>query len=109
MAERKEDLMAQLNKINKVLGKARAGAPDDTYLVLDATTGQNAYSQLETFNKATKITGLIITKLDGTAKGGVALGLSHKFQIPICYVGVGEKISDLKAFDPDDYAKYLFG
>jgi fused signal recognition particle receptor len=107
--QNQQDLMAQLQKISKVLTKAKGSPPEETFLVIDATTGQNAYSQVALFDKATKISGLIITKLDGTAKGGVVIGLKHKFQIPIRYIGIGEGISDLKEFNAEEFASSLFG
>jgi fused signal recognition particle receptor len=104
----KGNLMSELNKINKAIGKVLPGAPDDTYLVLDATLGQNAIIQAEEFSKFTKLTGLVITKLDGTAKGGTILQITHKHKIPVKYIGVGEKLEDLQTFNPRTFADALF-
>jgi fused signal recognition particle receptor len=104
----KAELMAELGKINRVIGKDLPGAPHETWLVIDATTGQNAVAQVKAFSEVVKLTGLIVTKLDGTAKGGVLLGIVDQFKLPVRYVGVGEKAADLRAFDPNDYVDSLF-
>jgi fused signal recognition particle receptor len=98
-----------LQKINKVLQKIEPSAPHENILVLDATNGQNAKTQLEVFNKIVGISGLIITKLDGTAKGGILVALASEFQKPIYAIGVGEKIEDLQEFDAANFAKNIVG
>lgn len=107
--QNKEHLMEELSKIVRVLKKLDADAPHDTLLVLDATTGQNAHSQAEVFKSKANITGLIITKLDGTAKGGVVVALAEKFGLPIHAIGVGEGIDDLQPFTADNFARSLMG
>ena len=103
----KQNLMEELAKIIRVLKKIDEAAPHDTILVLDATTGQNALSQVETFKNLVNITGLIITKLDGTAKGGVLVAIAKKYKLPIHAIGVGESIDDLNEFTPEEFAKAL--
>lgn len=103
------NLMGELEKIKRVLSKLDPTAPHAKILVLDATVGQNAFSQVELFSKAIDLTGLIITKLDGSAKGGVVVGLSQKFKLPIYGIGVGEKVDDLKPFSASDFAASLVG
>ena len=103
----KHNLMQELGKITGVCKKLLPDAPHEVILVLDATTGQNALRQVEEFGKASGITSLIVTKLDGTAKGGVLIALAEKFGIGISYIGVGEGIDDLKAFDANEFAKML--
>jgi fused signal recognition particle receptor len=105
--QNKQNLMAELAKISNVAKKLIADAPHEVLLVLDATTGQNAISQVAEFSKAAGVSGLIVTKLDGTAKGGVVVALSAKFDIPIYAIGVGEKITDLESFDASSFAKRL--
>jgi fused signal recognition particle receptor len=105
----KANLMAELEKIIRVLKKHDESIPHATVLVLDSTTGQNAHAQVETFKEITSLTGLIVTKLDGSAKGGVVVGLADHFKLPIHAVGVGEGIDDLQAFNPGDYARALVG
>ena len=105
----KVNLMEELKKVTRVLGKAREGAPDEVLLVLDATVGQNAIQQAKQFGQAAPITGIVLTKLDGTAKGGVILGIADEMKIPVRYIGVGEKIGDLRPFDPDAFVDALFG
>ena len=105
----KADLMAELAKIVRVLQKLDPDAPQDCLLVLDATTGQNALSQVETFQEMVPITGLVVTKLDGTAKGGVLIALAEKFGIPVRAVGVGESADDLRPFDAGAFARGLMG
>jgi fused signal recognition particle receptor len=99
--------MAELAKISSVAKKLIPDAPHEVLLVLDATTGQNAISQVAEFGKAAGVSGLIVTKLDGTAKGGVVVALSAKFDIPIYAIGVGEKITDFENFDAAAFAKRL--
>ncbi|MGE3624085.1 MAG: signal recognition particle-docking protein FtsY [Bdellovibrionales bacterium] len=105
----KTDLMQELAKIARVLKKLDPGAPHATLLVLDATTGQNAHAQVETFRDLTSITGLIVTKLDGSAKGGVLVPLADRFKLPIHAIGVGEGADDLQPFDAGEFAKALMG
>ncbi len=105
----KKNLMAELEKVIRVLKKHDETIPHATLLVLDATTGQNAHAQVETFREITNVTGLIVTKLDGSAKGGVVVGLADRFGLPIHAVGVGEGILDLQAFDAADFARSLVG
>lgn len=107
--QNRQDLMEELAKIVRVIRKKDETAPHNTVLVLDATTGQNALSQVETFQKLADVSGLVMTKLDGTAKGGVLVALADKFGLPIHAIGVGEKIDDLDAFDPKDFARALTG
>jgi len=102
-----KNLMDELKKIRKVIGRADESAPHETLLVLDATTGQNALSQAETFHKDLGVNGIALTKLDGTAKGGIVVSIIDKLGIPVKLVGVGESIDDLRDFDPADYAKAL--
>ena len=104
----KVNLMNELNKINKAISKLLPDAPHDTYLVLDATLGQNAIVQAEEFSKVTKLTGLIITKLDGTAKGGTIFQICASNRIPVRYIGVGEKLDDLQTFNPQLFVDALF-
>jgi fused signal recognition particle receptor len=107
--QNRTDLMEELAKIVRVIRKIDDSAPHNTLLVLDATTGQNALSQVETFQKLADVTGLVMTKLDGTAKGGVLVALADKFGLPIHAIGVGEQIDDLAPFDPEDFAAALTG
>ena len=107
--QNRTDLMEELAKIVRVLKKKDPEAPQNTILVLDATTGQNAISQVETFREIAEVSGLIMTKLDGTAKGGVLVALADKFGLPIHAIGVGEKIDDLAPFDPAEFAQALTG
>ncbi|MHB1844033.1 MAG: signal recognition particle-docking protein FtsY [Deltaproteobacteria bacterium] len=104
----KAPLMDELKKVQRVLGKARAGAPDEVLLVLDATVGQNAIAQARQFHETLGVTGIALTKLDGTAKGGVIIGICDELQIPIRYVGIGETARDLRPFDPKEYVQALF-
>ena len=101
--------MDELKKIIRVIEKFDETAPHDTVLILDATTGQNAVIQTEVFNDLAGVTGLIMTKLDGTARGGVLVACAEKFKLPIHAIGVGETIDDLQAFDPNDFSKMLVG
>jgi fused signal recognition particle receptor len=105
----KADLMAELQKIIRVLRKLEPAAPHDVLLVLDATTGQNALAQVEIFKSMVQINGLILTKLDGSARGGVLVAIAEKFGLPVVAVGVGEGIDDLQPFAPDEFAKGLLG
>ena len=107
--QNRADLMEELAKVIRVIRKKDPSAPHNTLLVLDATTGQNALSQVETFRKMADVTGLVMTKLDGTAKGGVLVALADKFGLPIHAIGVGEQIDDLAPFDPQDFARALTG
>ncbi len=103
------DLMEELAKIVRVIRKRDPSAPHNTLLVLDATTGQNAITQVETFRRLADVSGLVMTKLDGTAKGGVLVALADRFGLPIHAIGVGEQIDDLDAFDPEEFAAALVG
>ncbi|MBL9059615.1 MAG: signal recognition particle-docking protein FtsY, partial [Mangrovicoccus sp.] len=107
--QNRADLMAELEKIVRVIRKRDPEAPHNTVLVLDATTGQNALSQVEIFQKLADVTGLVMTKLDGTAKGGVLVALADRFGLPIHAIGVGEQIDDLAPFDPEEFAAALTG
>lgn len=107
--QNRQDLMEELAKIVRVIRKVDATAPHNTLLVLDATTGQNAVTQVDIFRKIADVSGLVMTKLDGTAKGGVLVALADRFGLPIHAIGVGEQIDDLAPFDPDDFAKALVG
>ena len=98
-------LIDELAKIKKVIQKFDETAPHETILVLDANTGQNAINQIKVFNEAVSLTGLIMTKLDGTAKGGIVAAIAKEQPIPLRFIGVGEKIDDLKIFSADDYAE----
>ncbi|HMU38796.1 MAG TPA: signal recognition particle-docking protein FtsY [Pseudomonadota bacterium] len=104
----KEQLMAELQKIRRVIKKADPTAPHETWLVLDSTQGQNAIAQARTFKEMMEITGIVLTKLDGTAKGGVILGITYELTVPIRYIGVGEKIGDLRAFDAEEFVDVLY-
>jgi fused signal recognition particle receptor len=104
----KENLMEELKKIKRVVGRQCPGAPHEVLLVLDATTGQNAISQTRLFNEALGITGIALTKLDGTAKGGIIVGVTESFHIPIRYIGVGEKTDDLREFNAEEFVAALF-
>jgi fused signal recognition particle receptor len=104
----KVNLMNELNKIDRTIKKLLPEAPHETILVLDATTGQNAISQAKTFNSVVKLSGLTITKMDGTAKGGVVLGIKHALNIPIRLIGVGESVEDLKDFDAKEFVEAMF-
>jgi fused signal recognition particle receptor len=104
----KTDLMEELQKVRRVIGKAAPGCPHETWLVIDSTSGQNAIAQAEIFTKAMAVSGIVLTKLDGTAKGGVILGITDQLQIPVRLIGVGERVEDLRDFDPDDFIEALF-
>ena len=107
--QNRSDLMEELAKIVRVIRKKDDSAPHNTLLVLDATTGQNALSQVELFRQTADVSGLVMTKLDGTAKGGVLVALADKFGLPIHAIGVGEQIDDLAPFDPEEFAVALTG
>ena len=104
----KVNLMEELKKIKRIIGRELEGAPHEVLLVLDATTGQNAVVQAKTFNEVLDISGLVLTKLDGTAKGGIIVAISDEFGVPIRFIGVGEKIYDLQVFKSGDFADALF-
>ena len=104
----KQGLMQELEKIGRVMRKIKPDAPNDVLLVLDGTTGQNALQQAREFTKVAPITGIVLTKLDGTAKGGAVLAIAHALQIPVRYIGVGERIDDLQVFDPAAFVEALF-
>ena len=106
--QNKNNLMEELKKINRIIGKGISGAPHEVLLVLDATTGQNALRQAELFSQAANITGIVLTKLDGTAKGGMIIGIKEELNIPVKWVGVGEKLDDLRPFNAKEFADALF-
>lgn len=101
-------LMDELSKIRRVMDRVVPGAPNEVLLVLDGSTGQNAFEQARQFVAATQVTGLVITKLDGTAKGGVVIGISDQFKIPVKYIGLGEKITDLQVFNKEEFVDSIF-
>jgi fused signal recognition particle receptor len=107
--QNKDSLMAELQKIVRAIAKADPGAPHATLLVLDATVGQNAHSQVDIFRSIAQVTGLVMTKLDGTAKGGVVVALAEKFKLPVHYIGVGEGADDLRPFTSHSFARSLMG
>jgi fused signal recognition particle receptor len=104
----KINLMNELSKIKKVMQKVVPGAPNEVLLVLDGSTGQNAFEQAKQFTKATEVTAMALTKLDGTAKGGVVIGISDQFRIPVKYIGIGEKMEDLQIFNRGEFVDSLF-
>ena len=104
----KTNLMDELEKVQRVAGRKLPGAPHEVWLVLDATTGQNALSQAEMFHKALGVSDIILTKLDGTAKGGIVVGICHQLGLPIRFIGIGERLDDLRPFDVEDFVKALF-
>lgn len=104
----RKNLMEELKKIKRTISKKLPGAPHEILLILDATTGQNALSQAELFNNALDVTGIALTKLDGTAKGGIVVSICNTLEIPLNYIGVGEKIEDLQEFDPSEFVNALF-
>lgn len=104
----KINLMTELSKIKRVMEKVLPGAPHEVLLVLDGSTGQNAFEQAKQFTAATDVTGIIVTKLDGTAKGGVVIGICDQFNIPVKYIGIGEKMDDLQVFNPAEFVDSLF-
>jgi len=105
----KKNLMDELGKIKRVMSKVAGDAPHEVLLVLDASTGQNAMQQAKAFTEVVDITGLVLTKLDGTAKGGIVIGISNELSVPVKYIGVGEKIEDLQVFDRVAFVNALFG
>ncbi|MCB9251519.1 MAG: signal recognition particle-docking protein FtsY [Flavobacteriales bacterium] len=105
----KVNLMNELSKIKRVMQKVREDLPNEILLVLDGTTGQNAFEQAKQFTSVTEVNALAVTKLDGTAKGGVVIGISDQFKIPVKYIGVGEGMHDLQVFDPAAYVESIFG
>lgn len=106
--QNKANLMAELEKINKVINRIIEGEPSETLLVIDASTGQNGINQAEEFKKITDITGIVLTKLDGTAKGGIVLAIREEIKLPVKFIGLGEGIDDLKSFDIESYIYGLF-
>lgn len=104
----KKNLMEELKKVSRVLDRELPGADIETLLVLDATTGQNAISQAKTFNETSDITGIVLTKLDGTAKGGIVVAIKSELDIPVKLIGVGEQLDDLQKFDPEEFVEALF-
>jgi fused signal recognition particle receptor len=104
----KVNLMEELKKVKRVMGKALAGAPHEILLVIDATTGQNGLSQVKIFQEAVSITGIFLTKLDGTAKGGIMIAITGEFKVPVKYIGLGEKPDDFQKFDPVQFTETLF-
>lgn len=105
----KKSLMEELGKIKRVMGKVVEGAPHEILLVLDASTGQNAMQQAKAFTEVVDVTGLVLTKLDGTAKGGIVIGISNELDVPVKYIGVGEQIEDLQVFERGAFVNALFG
>lgn len=105
----KVGLMNELSKIKNVMKKVVPSAPQEVLLVLDGSTGQNAFEQAKQFVKATEVNSLAVTKLDGTAKGGVVIGISHELKVPVKYIGIGEKMEDLQTFDAEEFVDSLFG
>jgi fused signal recognition particle receptor len=103
----KTNLMEELQKVRRVIGKAQEGAPHETWLVIDSTSGQNAIAQAQMFTQAMQVTGIVLTKLDGTAKGGVILGIADQLRLPVRYIGVGERVDDLRDFDPAEFVEAL--
>ena len=104
-----DDLMAELAKVRRVISKQIPEAPHETLLTVDATTGQNGLRQARLFSEAVDVSGLVLTKLDGTAKGGIALAIAHELGIPVKLIGVGEKLEDLRPFEPTEFARALIG
>jgi fused signal recognition particle receptor len=104
----KHNLMQELQKLHRVMSKQLPGAPHEVLLVLDATTGMNALNQATEFNKAAPLTGLVITKLDGTSKGGMVVAIQKELGLPVKFIGLGEQPDDLQPFDPEQFAKALF-
>ena len=102
------NLIEELRKIKRVMGKQLPGAPHEVMLVIDATTGQNGISQAKLFNEAVEVTGITLTKLDGTAKGGIVANICRDLKIPIRFIGIGEQLEDLRDFDPDEFIEALF-
>jgi len=103
------NLMEELSKVRRVIGQRLEGAPHETLLVVDATTGQNGLQQARLFGQAVEVTGIALTKLDGSAKGGIAIAIAHELGLPVKLIGIGEGLDDLRPFDPDDFARALVG
>ena len=104
----KVNLMEELKKVQRVLNKKMPGAPHQILLVLDASTGQNALSQARLFKEGIGVTGLVLTKLDGTAKGGIVVAICDELKLPVRYIGIGETLEDLRPFDPEEFTRALF-
>jgi fused signal recognition particle receptor len=104
----KVNLMEEIKKVKRSIAKKLPNAPHEILLVLDATTGQNAISQARLFHEALELTGIALTKLDGTAKGGIVIAICHEFDIPLQFIGIGEGIEDLQDFDPEQFVEALF-
>lgn len=104
----KSNLMEELKKINRAIDRKLPGAPHEVFLVIDATTGQNGLSQAKVFKEAVQISGIVLTKLDGTAKGGIVVAIQEQLQVPVRYIGVGEQLDDLQPFSPESYVEALF-
>jgi fused signal recognition particle receptor len=102
-----EDLMGELGKVRRVIARQLEGAPHETLLTLDATTGQNGLRQAKLFAQAADVSGVVLTKLDGTARGGIALAIARELQLPVKLIGVGESVEDLRPFDAEDFARAL--
>jgi fused signal recognition particle receptor len=102
-----QDLMEELSQVARVIGKLQDGAPHETLLTIDATTGQNGLRQARLFAEAVPVSGIVLTKLDGTAKGGIALAIAGDLGIPVKLIGIGERLEDLRPFDADDFARAL--
>jgi fused signal recognition particle receptor len=107
--QNRAELMAELKKIIRVMKKVDPGAPHAVLLVLDATVGQNAINQVEMFGRVAGVTGLVMTKLDGTARGGILVAIAEKFQLPVHFIGVGESVNDLEAFEAREFARAIAG
>ena len=103
------NLMEELTKVRRVIGQRLEGAPHETLLVIDATTGQNGLQQARLFSQAVEVTGIALTKLDGSAKGGIAIAIAHELGLPVKLIGIGESLDDLRPFDPEDFAAALVG
>ncbi|NMA93871.1 MAG: signal recognition particle-docking protein FtsY, partial [Clostridiales bacterium] len=106
--QNKKNLMAELAKMDRVIEREFPDAARETLLVVDATTGKNAVSQAQEFSEAAELTGIILTKLDGTAKGGIVVTVADEFDLPVKFIGLGEGMNDLKAFDPQEFADSIF-
>jgi fused signal recognition particle receptor len=102
-----QHLMEELRKVRKVIERQSPGAPHETLLTIDATTGQNGLRQALLFREAVEVTGIVLTKLDGTAKGGIALAIAQELGVPVKLIGIGEALEDLRPFDPDDFAQAI--
>jgi fused signal recognition particle receptor len=100
--------MEELKKIRRIISREIPGAPHETMLILDAATGQNAVNQARIFKEAAEVTGIVLTKLDGTAKGGVVVAIRREFDLPIRYIGIGESVEDLRSFDAGEFVEALF-